>query len=172
MKGNFTKCFQHVLMHEGGYVEHPRDPGGVTNLGVTKATWQLWTKQPVTNEMMRNLTPDLVRPLYLERYWNAIKGDDLPAGLDYSVFDCAVNSGPTQATRFLQREVGTAVDGIIGPLTLKAVKEQDARDLIKRYNAARLRFLQQLPTWTFFGRGWSKRVSEVLDTSLMFTSQE
>ncbi len=171
MEANFDKILKHVLMHEGGYVDHPRDPGGVTNLGVTKRVWESWLGHPVTNDEMRALTPTLVRPLYKQRYWDRVKGDDLPSGVDYSVFDYAVNSGPVQAGRSLQRIVGTAVDGQIGPLTLKEVRRLPPTDLIKQYNDARLAFLKTLPTWTFFGRGWGNRVADVRHTSLQFAAQ-
>ena len=88
MKENWEDCLSHILKSEGGYVNHPQDPGGETNLGVTRRVWQDWVKREVADGEMRTLTPEMVSPLYKARYWDAVKGDDLPSGLDLCVFDC------------------------------------------------------------------------------------
>jgi lysozyme family protein len=107
--------------------------------------------------------PDVsdVIPLYRGRYWNKVWGDDLPAGLDYCVFDCAVNSGPKRAIIFLQRVIGVDDDGVMGPITLAAVKRENVEDLIEDYSDMRLRFLEQLKTYPVFGKGWTRRVNAI-----------
>lgn len=163
MKANFDAALRAVLRHEGGFVNNPSDPGGMTNLGCTKATWEAWVGHPVTAATMRALTPADVAPLYRAKYWDAIRGDELPAGVDYVVFDCAINSGPVKAARMLQEVVGVTADGNIGPATLRAVAARDPAVLVNRFNDSRLAFLQRLPTWRTFGNGWGRRVAEVND---------
>ena len=106
MKNNWEQCFALILKNEGGYVDNPSDPGGATNLGCTKATWESWVGHPVTKEDIKALTPFDVMPLYKARYWDAISGDDLPAGVDYAVLDFAINSGPARASKTLQQVLG------------------------------------------------------------------
>lgn len=165
MKENFEDALAHVLQSEGGYVNHPSDPGGRTNLGVTQRVWEEWVGHPVDEATMRGLTAEMVAPLYKTRYWDKIRGDDLPAGVDYCVFDCAINSGPGRAAKFLQEVAGVTADGAIGPATLAAVAKLDANDLIDQYQAKRLAFLQQLSTWETFGKGWGRRVTEVAEAA-------
>lgn len=161
MKDNFDAALKKLLAHEGGFVNHPSDPGGMTNLGVTKAVWDAWTKSKSTESEMRALKPADVGPLYKARYWDAIRGDDLPAGVDYAVFDAAVNSGPGQAAKWLQRAVDVADDGSIGPATLKAISDFSAVEVVRKVSEHRLQFLQRLKTWPVFGKGWGRRVEEV-----------
>ena len=166
MRENFDKCFELMLAHEGGYVDHPQDPGGRTNLGVTQRVWEEWMGRPVTEKEMRALTPIMVKPLYKRKYWDAARCDDLVAGVDYCVFDVAVNSGPGRAIKFLQSTVGVTVDGGFGPATLAAVNEQDPAKLIAKYSDTRLQFLKSLRTWSTFGKGWERRVNEVENKAL------
>jgi lysozyme family protein len=161
MKENFESCLKSVLHHEGGYVNHPSDPGGMTNLGVTKRVWEEWVGHEVDEKTMRALTPEIVGPMYKAKYWDKVKGDDLPAGVDYCVFDAAINSGPGRAAKWLQAAVGVDPDGGIGPKTLQAVASMDANELVSAYNDRRLSFLHDLPTWPTFGKGWARRVAEV-----------
>lgn len=161
MKDNFQKALAAVLRHEGGFVNHPADPGGMTNLGCTKATWEQWVGRKVTEAEMRALTPSDVAPLYKKRYWDKVLGDDLPNGVDYAVFDAAVNSGVTRASRWLQQAVGVTDDGVIGPKTLTAVNATDPLALVQWYNKRRVEFLKGLTTWDTFGKGWSTRVMDV-----------
>jgi lysozyme family protein len=167
MKQNFDKALEYVLHHEGGFVDHPRDPGGATNLGCTKATWEKWIGRPCTVDEIKALTPVDVAPLYRQKYWDKVKGDDLPTGVDYCVFDTAINSGPKRAAKFLQEAIGVKTDGAIGPITLKAVMAADPRQVIDAYSAARLLFLKELPTWDVFGRGWERRVTDVRRQALL-----
>ena len=166
MKQNFAEALQKLLVHEGGFVNHPADPGGMTNLGVTKKVWEEWVGHPVDEKQMRNLTPEKVAPLYRAKYWNKIKADELPTGVDYVVFDAAVNSGPGRAAKWLQACVGVDPDGGIGPKTLAAVRAFDTNQLIEDYAKRRLSFLIDLPTWNTFGKGWGRRVAEVQKTGL------
>jgi lysozyme family protein len=168
MQSNFELCLKKMLAHEGGYVDHKLDPGGMTNLGVTKRVWEEWVGHEVDEKQMRALTPETVAPLYKRKYWDAIRADELVAGVDYCVFDVAVNSGSGRAVKFLQSCVGVTVDGGFGPATLAAVKkaEEDPARLIEMYCARRLEFLQSLKTFETFGKGWSRRVQEVKDKAL------
>jgi lysozyme family protein len=168
MQSNFETCLALMLAHEGGYVNHELDPGGMTNLGVTKRVWEEWVGHEVDEKQMRALTPETVAPLYKRKYWDACRADDLVAGVDYVVFDVAVNSGPGRAIKFLQSCVGVTADGGFGPATLAAVKEveKDPARLIELYCAKRLEFLQSLKTFETFGKGWSRRVQEVKDKAL------
>ena len=166
MKDSFQHALEELLKHEGGYVNHPSDPGGRTNLGVTQRVWEDWVKHPVTEADMKALKPDAVAPLYQANYWARVKGDNLPAGVDYCVFDASVNSGVSRAVKWLQTAAGTAADGAIGPATLGAVAEKQPDVLVKEYCAQRLKFLQGLPTWNTFGKGWSRRVNDVEKTAL------
>lgn len=161
MKENFDNALKSVLISEGGFINLASDPGGMTNLGCTKAVWESWVKHPVSEQDMRNLKPSDVAPLYKQKYWDRVSGNDLPTGLDYAVFDAAINSGPGRASKWLQETLNVKADGVIGPMTIKAVKASDTLRLIAQFNDTRLRFLEELPTWKTFGRGWSKRVSEV-----------
>jgi len=166
MKDNFNAALKAILHHEGGYVNHPADPGGMTNLGVTKRVWEEWVGHEVDEKTMRNLTPELVGPMYKVKYWDKIKGDELPTGVDYVVFDAAVNSGPGRAAKWLQACVGVEPDGGIGPKTLAAVNAFDASQLVEDYAKRRLSFLMDLQTWDTFGKGWGRRVAEVQKTGL------
>lgn len=158
----YSQCIPLVLKHEGGYVNHPADPGGATNKGVTQKTYDGWRdKQGLPRQSVRNIADDEVQAIYRRDYWDAIKGDDLPSGVDYAVFDFAVNSGINRASRYLQDVVRVAADGRIGPATLAAVRAMDARDVVNRLCDARMAFLRGLNTFPTFGKGWTARVDEV-----------
>ena len=167
MIDNFDKALAAVLHHEGGFVNHPSDPGGMTNLGVTKAVWEEWVRHPVDEKIMRNLTAAQVAPMYRRKYWDKVNANDLPAGIDYCCFDAAVNSGAGRAVKWLQGVVGVDMDGAIGPKTLAAVKAADPKSLVEDYSKRRLSFLQDLPHWPTFGRGWTRRVNEVEKAALL-----
>lgn len=169
MKENFDKCLEMLLKHEGGFVNDSRDNGGMTNLGVTIRVWEEWVGHPVSEKEMRNLTPLMVAPLYKRKYWDACHADDLVSGLDYAVFDCAVNSGVGRATKLLQSCVGATPDGGYGSITSALVKKAEQDDparLISVYCSKRLEFLETLKSFPTFGKGWSRRVSEVKSTAL------
>ena len=168
MNINFDACLAHLLKHEGGFVNHPSDPGGATNLGVTQAVWEGWIDRSVSEKNMKALTPAKVAPLYREMYWDRIKADKLPSGVDYCVFDAAVNSGVSRAAKWLQTTVGAVADGAIGEQTLKQVLLTNPQMVIDKYSAIRLEFLKGRSTWPTFGKGWGRRVEEVKATANSF----
>ena len=163
MRENFDKCFELVLEHEGHYVNDPRDPGGRTNLGVTQRAWEAFLNRDVTETEMRGLTPEAVKPFYKAMYWDKIKGDQLPNGVDYAAYDFAVNSGVGRATKMLQQIAGVLVDGSLGPKSMGAIRECDPEQVVDALCDMRLDFLKRLPTFETFGKGWSRRVAEVKD---------
>ena len=163
---NFNEALEHVLKHEGGFVNHPSDPGGMTNLGVTRAVWEEWVGRESSEKEMRSLTPEMVAPLYKRKYWDRVKADDLPSGVNYAVFDASVNSGTGRAAKWLQEAVGAVADGAIGPNTIAKVKAHDADALVNAYCDNRLNFLKGLKTFDTFGKGWTRRVEEVRQVAL------
>jgi lysozyme family protein len=150
-----------MLKSEGGFVNHPSDPGGMTNLGVTKATWENWIDHASDEAEMRALTPEQVEPLYKQRYWDAVRGDDLPVGLDYLMFDFGVNAGPGRAIRVLQSAVGVNPDGGFGPMTFAAVQAINPVELIEKFSQAKEDFYRSLAQFPTFGKGWLNRVADV-----------
>jgi len=166
MKSNYDECLKTILHHEGGYVNHPKDPGGETNLGVTKRVYQ---EHGGTKDMKDLLVED-VAPIYKKGYWDRMKGDDLPGGLDLCVFDFGVNAGPGRAAKFLQSMIGTTVDGGIGPNTLAKVeeyiRETGEHESVKKYQEMRQKYYERLPTFATFGKGWTRRVEETTKLAL------
>ena len=160
MKENFDEALKAILKHEGGYVHHKLDPGGMTNLGVTKKVWEAWVGKAVGEKEMRALTPATVAPLYKKQYWDAVKADELPTGLDYLMFDFAINAGPGRAIKTMQKAIGTNPDGAIGSKTMQALKDADQADLIAKFSMEKELFYKSLPTFATFGKGWMRRVAE------------
>ena len=167
---NFDECLQIILHHEGGYVNHPKDPGGMTNLGVTKRVYEDWVGYAVSEHTMQNLTEEDVAPIYKKNYWDRVKGDDLPEGLNLCVFDFGVNAGTGRAAKYLQNIIGTVVDGGIGPMTLKALDEHVSliglQETIENYQEDRQRYYENLRTFQTFGKGWIRRVNETTQSAL------
>ena len=130
-------------------------------MGVTQRAWEAYVRKEVNEEFMRKLTPEMVKPFYQIMYWNRLRCDDMPSGVDYAVFDLAVNSGVSRAAKFLQEIVGVPVDGIVGPRTLAAIAECEPRRLIIALCAKRMRYLQSLATFDTFKNGWTRRVNDV-----------
>lgn len=171
MDRNFAKSLALVLRHEGGYVNHPSDPGGHTNKGITLATFRRYIKPNGTVADLKSISDEQVATCYRRHYWDAVKGDDLPDGIDYAVFDFAVNSGPARAAKYLQAVLGVAQDGAIGPITLAAARRANAVNVINRLCDDRLAFMKRITSggkllWNTFGRGWERRVAEVRAVSL------
>tara|TARA_R110001592_G_scaffold355938_1_gene657127 strand:+ start:995 stop:1504 length:510 start_codon:yes stop_codon:yes gene_type:complete len=166
MKDNFEKCLLLLLSHEGGFVNHPKDPGGMTNLGITKKVYDKWIGRKSTEKEMRNLTPADVAIIYKNNYWDKVCGDNLPSGLDWCAFDWAVNSGSGRPAKAIQRAVGAAVDGAIGPMTLQAVADEDPKNIIESVYHTRQKFYENLKTFETFGRGWTRRNKETLKQAL------
>lgn len=166
MKSNWDRCFDMVIAHEGGYIDHPSDPGGATNLGCTKAVWEQYVGHEVAKDDIKALTKEDVKPLYKKRYWDAIHGDALPSGLDYCIFDCAINSGTGRAAKFIQQIVGVPADGAIGNNTISAISQINPVTLINEFSDKRQAFLEGLQTFSTFGKGWTRRVQEVRNKAL------
>ncbi len=161
METNFAQSFELVLKSEGGFVNNPKDPGGMTNLGCTKRVWEAFVGHAVTEADMRALLPADVQPIYKTNYWDAVNCDHLPLGLDYVVFDCSINSGPVRAAKILQGALQLPRSGSVDTETLAAANAADRMELIQKYQETRLAFLHGLSTWDDFGRGWSNRVASV-----------
>jgi lysozyme family protein len=166
MNRNFERSLALVLKHEGGWADHPADPGGATMKGVTIGTYRRFINAKGTKADLRNITNAQLAKVYREQYWNAVRADELPDGLDYAVFDFAVNSGPGRAARYLQGVLGVVIDGQIGPATIKAAKSYRTSDIIENLCGDRMAFLQGLETWKTFGKGWSSRVAGVRKEAL------
>tara|TARA_R110001583_G_scaffold48401_1_gene151726 strand:+ start:295 stop:807 length:513 start_codon:yes stop_codon:yes gene_type:complete len=166
MRDNFEQCMGWLLEHEGGYVNHPSDPGGETNLGVTRAVYEQYAGRQVMDGEMEGLTHDDVYPIYRENYWNRVRGDDLPSGVDWSVFDWGVNSGTSRAAKALQRIAGVEQDGGIGPMTLQAVLEVEPAEIVEQMHHMRDGFYRSLSTFDTFGRGWIRRNDETKEQAL------
>ena len=165
MLENFDKSFTLVIKSEGGYVWDKDDSGGETNLGVTKAAWSGYLNRPIQNGEMKALTVDIVKPFYKKMYWDKIHGDELPVGVDYAVFDFAVNAGSGQSAKFLQRAVGATADGAIGPATLKLVFNIDAETVLEKFNEQKESFYKSIverkPEQVKFLKGWLARIEHV-----------
>lgn len=170
----FEACLRVVLGHEGGYVDHPDDPGGATNLGITRRTLALWRQvspwEALPKSEVRALQREEAARIYRALYWQRCRGDELPAGLDLALFDFAVNSGPDRAIRQLQRLLGVAADGQIGPVTLAAIAGRSRgaalAGLIGALCDARLGFLGRLKSFASFGKGWTRRVAAIRAAAL------
>ncbi len=147
----FDTLIDRVLSHEGGYVSDPRDPGGETKFGISKRSY------PQLD--IRNLTREQAVDIYRRDFWNRVSGDSLPRMVAFQVFDAAVNHGIGNAVRWLQRAAGVADDGVIGPMTMAAIKRSDANDLVMKFLAERLEIHVKLSTFGAFGAGWSRRVA-------------
>jgi lysozyme family protein len=163
---SYDAALSRLLVHEGGYTNHPADPGGPTNFGITIADYRRYVKPNATAADVRAMRVEDAKAIYRAQYWNAMRCDELPAGLDYAVFDFGVNSGIGRAVKFLQRLIGVAADGRTTDAVLAAVRGRDAPDLVARLCDERLAFLKQLKTWPVFGPGWGRRVAEVRAVAL------
>lgn len=161
MKDNFAECLAHVLQSEGGWAEDPRDPGGATMKGVTLATYEQFKGRHATKDELRAISDEDLQAIYRQGYWDKVRGDDLPPGVDLVAFDAAVNSGPRQSAKWLQRAAMVTADGVIGPVTIKAVNALNRRQVINAACDNRLNFLRTLPTFAHFGKGWTARVARV-----------
>lgn len=157
---NFDQAFDVLIGHEGDYSDDPADPGGPTRYGITEDV----ARQEGYHGDMQRLPLELAKRIYRERYWNPVRADELPAKIRYLVFDAAVNSGPGQSIRWLQRAVGATVDGKIGPQTLNAVSAVNAEFLYRKLLGQRLRLMTDLTIWQRFGRGWARRIADLLES--------
>ena len=151
---DFDTAFATLIGHEGGYVNDPRDPGGETKFGISKRAYP--------DVDIKALTLEQAKEIYKRDYWDRARCSQLPPTVAFQVFDTAVNSGIGQSIRFLQRAVGVADDGNVGPLTINAVRRLDAESVAARFNGHRLEFMTKLSTWDVFGKGWAKRIAKNL----------
>lgn len=161
---NYEKCLETILHHEGGYVNHPSDPGGMTNMGVTKRVYDEFYDTDADENTMMNLEFEDVAPIYRRNYWDRMKCDDMPTGLDLVVFDWGVNSGTGRAAKKLQELIGCIPDGGVGPQTLsfleRFVESEGIENTINAYSQMRQEFYESLDTFETFGKGWTRRVDE------------
>lgn len=155
---DFKECLDLVLKSEGGYCNHPSDPGGRTNLGVTQRVWEEFVGHPVSEADMKALTTEKVAPMYEQKYWRPCYAEVLPRGLDFIVFSMAVNAGPGRAVKLLQQSIGCVPDGVIGPRTRGLISDSDSTTLIAKFSETRREYYQALKTFPIFGKGWLARV--------------
>lgn len=170
---NYATLADGVLAHEGGFTRAASDPGnwtgGAVGKGLLKGTKYGISAGAFPNEDIKNLTLDRARELYKSLYWDKVRGDELPAGIDCAVFDFAVNSGPSRAIIGLQRALGVADDGVLGPVTMAAAQKADPRRIVNAICDDRLAMMKRLKIWKIYGRGWSRRVADVRAKSLSLT---
>jgi len=173
MQTNFQDALTLVLKSEGGFQSDPHDNGnklpdgraGCTNLGVTQAAWEAFVGHPVTWNDMKALTPETIASFYKRKYWDAVRGDDLPSGLDYMMFDFAINAGPGRAVKLLQESVGEKADGVLGPISMSTIKVMPINQLVERFSDTKRKFYQGLNNPTY-EHGWLARVDAVENSAL------
>jgi len=166
---NWDKSFQLVIAHEGGFTNDQRDKGnhlpdgreGCTMWGCTQANWENFIGKQVTQEDMKSLLPDDVKPFYKKSYWDACSCDQLPAGVDYAIFDFAINAGVFASKKMLQKALGVVPDGAIGQNTLKAIQQSNSKELLQKFSDAKTAFYQSLGNFDVYGKGWLQRVADV-----------
>lgn len=160
---NFLRCFTATLKHEGGYVNHPRDPGGATNFGVIQRTYDAYRRNKGLNtQSVREISKDEVAEIYRKQYWSKVNGDELPDGLDYVAYDAGVNSGPSRGAKWLQQALKVTPDGVVGQITVdKARAASDKKAIVRLACQLRMGFLRRLGHWKTFRKGWTRRVTEV-----------
>ena len=169
MISNWDQAFKQMLASEGGFTDDERDNGnklpdgrkGSTMLGVTQFNWEQHVGHQVTHDQMRKLTPTDVEPLYKKKYWDVVRADELPSGIDYLVFDLGVNAGPGRSIKLLQAAVGVPADGGFGPMTITAVLAADPVELIEKFSQNKEHFYRGLDDFKTYGTGWLNRVAAV-----------
>lgn len=155
---NFDQAFEKLIGYEGDYSNNSNDPGGETMYGVTKTVAIAfgYTGQ------MKDLPIEMAKQIYFTRYWNKVQGDKLPDAIKYAVFDAAVNSGYSQAIKWLQRAVGAVDDGVLGPQTFAIIADTSPDVILRKMLAQRLIFMTSLPNWPTFSKGWARRIGGLL----------
>lgn len=170
MKENFETSLNHVLREEGGLSDHPHDPGGLTKFGITLPVLTQARGRDTGRADLLALTREEAASIYRIRFWDVVRGDELPSGLDLALFDFAVNSGPSRAVRTIQKIAHVTVDGRCGPETCAALRAHNVRPLIEALHRERLGFLQSLSVWRFFGKGWSRRNDRTRSAALLLVN--
>jgi len=165
LDSNFEYSLAQVLKSEGGYVWDKRDPGGETNMGVTKAAWSTWLRRTIEAGEMAKLTVADVIPFYKALYWDKSYCPQLPTGIDYMVFDASVNMGVGQSIRLLQKSLGCVPDGVIGRNTMNMINQSKVSDMIDKYSAQKEMFYRSLALFHTYGKGWLNRVEQVKQTA-------
>jgi len=166
---NFDQAFRILIGHEGKFVNDPDDRGGATKYGVTQKTLSAWRGRPVSVDDVKNLELREAMDIFRQQYWDAVKADRLPSGVDFCVADMAYNSGPGKAAQVLQKALGIKVDGVVGAFTLDAAKKVNAVDLINRFCDARMAFLKTTYGWAKYKNGWTNRVADVRRKSILMS---
>lgn len=170
---SFDAALTRLLAHEGGYTNHPSDPGGPTNFGITIADCRKYVKPDATAADVRAMKLDEAKVIYRAKYWAAQRCDDLPGGVDYAVFDYGVNSGIGRSGKVLRRVLKLADNtSVVNDAVIAAARDADARVLVAAICDERLRFLKSLKTWPVFGAGWGRRVAEVKAAALAMASPQ
>jgi len=173
MKSTYNICLPLLLAHEGGYSNHPSDPGGPTNFGITIFDYRKYAKPGATAADVRAMTVEEAKRIYRARYWNAQRCDELPAGLDYAVFDYGVNSGIGRSAKVLRRLLGLPDrSATISDDVIAAARAVDPTTLVTKICDERLQFLRSLRTWPIFGAGWGRRVAEMKAAALAMAAKE
>jgi lysozyme family protein len=162
MKNNYDLALAHVLKSEGLWSDNPKDPGGATMKGITLAVYREWKRNPhISKDELKAIPDQEVHDLYKQLYWDKIRGDELPSGIDYAVFDSAVNMGVGRASKLIQEAAGVATDGVLGQASLSAIQKADTKELIEKFSQLKENFYRSLKTFDTFGKGWLNRVAEV-----------
>lgn len=168
----YDEALRRLLVHEGGYTNHPSDPGGPTNFGITIHDYRKYINVAGTATDVRNMSVQQAKAIYKSKYWNAMRCDDLPSGVDYAIFDYGVNSGTGRAPKVLKRVLGLdASNSAVTAEVIISAKKRDAKALVEAICGERLRFLQALSTWPTFGAGWGRRVKEVRQAGLAMVAR-
>ena len=168
----YDEALRRLLLHEGGYCNHPQDPGGPTNFGITIADYRKYIKPSACADDVRAMRLEEAKAIYRSKYWRALRCDELPAGVDDSIFDYGVNSGVGRAGKVLRRVLGLPDDTrAVADDVIAEVTRRDPRAVIAAINAERLAFLRGLRTWPVFGTGWERRVGDVREFSIHIAGQ-
>ncbi|MCH7329654.1 glycoside hydrolase family 108 protein [Acinetobacter modestus] len=166
MKLTFEQAFDRLIGHEGEFTDDPKDRGnwttGIIGKGICKGTKYGVSAMTYPDLDIKNLTLDQAKAIYKRDWWDKLNADSLDAAIVFQVWDFAINAGMGTAKRKLQKSVGMAEDGIIGPLTLKAILKVDLNDLLMKFNAERLNYYTSLSTWPRYGKTWTRRVANQL----------
>ena len=158
MSKDFKAALKRVLKHEGGYVNDPRDTGGETNYGITKTTARSYGY----TGSMKDIPMDVVERIYKAMYWDAMSCESFDFALAFQLFDAAVNHGLLNARKILQRAVGVKDDGVIGSVSLAAIRQQPVFALVSLFNSKRISFYTNISNFNVYGKGWMNRMSENL----------
>lgn len=147
---NFDEAFERIIGHEGGLVDNPADKGGLTKFGISQRAYPLLD--------IKSLTVDDAKAIYRRDYWDRVQAGKYDVAIGFQLFDAAVNSGISAAVKMLQRAVGVADDGAVGPQTLNAISAQKVPKILMRFNAERLQYMTDTGSWPTFGKGWARRI--------------